>query len=243
MFSNNVVDIKNRVGRLCSDQGYTLTSDTNYIDAINEAQIILCELLRTFVTTNQLSSINRTQAYALPENFMALYSPDDSVSYTNSSGNKTYLDESTYDEMREYDDLTTKTGTPTTFWIDGDNIKFYPIPDYDGTSNITVEHYYYVEDLDGGSSISSRIHTTAINYTIDTAYDIILCNGTLTVTLPDATTNNGYEVTIKNINTGTVTISPVSSQTIDGDSIRYLTSQWQLLKIVSNGTNWTVLEE
>lgn len=242
MFSTAVADLVNKTAGHLDDSGKTLVDSTAYVNALNEAQYMLCEKLRMFHKFTTLSSSDGVQTHNLPSDFMCMYDTD-SVSYTDVDGVKRTLVESDYGDVRGFDDLTTATGTPKTYWVQGNKINFYPAPDYDGTGNISIEHYYYAADLDGGTVDSSRIYTVSVDYAATDQYDIILGNGDLTVTLPDATDYNGLILTIKNIGTGTVTIATISSQTIDGDPTKSLTSQWQILSVVSNGTNWNVLDE
>lgn len=248
MFSTNVDDLVTRTANYMEDAGIQLKSYTEYVDALNEAQYMLCEKLRMFHKISTLNSISGAQSYLLPTDYMCLYTDpryDDSksIKYVDALGDSFYPTQVTYDLAREYSDLYTKTGTPKFYWIQDTHINFYPIPDYSSTGNISIEHYYYVDDLDGGSGESSTIYTTAVSYSPTNLYSVILCNATLTITLPDATLYPQLDLTIKNINTGTVTISASLSQTIDGDTSKYLTSQYQKMRIISDGSNWVVLDE
>jgi hypothetical protein len=65
-------------------------------------------------------------------------------------------------------------------------------------------------------------------------------SGTFTLTMPTAVSNiNRY--TIKNSGTGVVTIGCTASQTIDGDSTYPLSTQYQAVDLISNGTNWMII--
>jgi len=72
-------------------------------------------------------------------------------------------------------------------------------------------------------------------------------SGTFTVTLPTAASQSGKMVTIKNSGTGTVTVktAAASGQSIDGtvsDSTGILLStQYESLTFVSDGTNWKII--
>jgi hypothetical protein len=46
---------------------------------------------------------------------------------------------------------------------------------------------------------------------------------------------------VKNSGTGIVTIGCTASQTIDGDSTYPLSTQYQAVDLISNGTNWIVV--
>ena len=80
--------------------------------------------------------------------------------------------------------------------------------------------------------------------------DVILCNGTFSVNLYDAggqtdevgnKINAGRRLVIKNIGTGTVTIDGNSTQTIDGATTKELSSQYDVVEIVSDGANWHII--
>lgn len=248
MYSVNVDDLVTRTSQYLEDQGIQLKTRLEYIDALNEAQYMLCEKLRMFHKRSTLSSTNGTQSISLPSDYMALYTDtryDDSVAvkYTDALGSDFYLVQSDYDDVRGNSDLTTKIGTPQTYWIQDNHINFYPTPNYSGTGNISIEHYYYVPDLDGGSETSTSIYTTAVNYSPTDLYDTILCNATLTITLPNAINYPELDLMLKNIGTGTVTIATTSSQTIDGETVKYLSSQYQKLRVISDGANWLILDE
>lgn len=72
---------------------------------------------------------------------------------------------------------------------------------------------------------------------------IEVTSGSPNLTLPDATnaavTKRLY--TFLNAGSGVVTLSPVSAQTINGDTSYLLSNQWQFVRIYSNGTNWRVI--
>jgi len=81
--------------------------------------------------------------------------------------------------------------------------------------------------------------TTALNNP-RTDYVYNATSGTFTLTMPTAASNtNRY--TVKNSGTGIVTIGCTASQTIDGDSTYPLSTQYQAVDLISNGTNWIVV--
>lgn len=68
-------------------------------------------------------------------------------------------------------------------------------------------------------------------------------SGAVTLTLPSAATvGNGKTYRFKKIDASgnSVTVNTSSSQTIDGASSKSLTTQWQSLTVISDGTNWLV---
>ncbi len=70
---------------------------------------------------------------------------------------------------------------------------------------------------------------------------LIECNKAtdMILNLPTAVGNTGVAYFITNINTGTVTIEPLGSETLQGD-INFDLYEDENLNIISNGTNWTV---
>lgn len=67
--------------------------------------------------------------------------------------------------------------------------------------------------------------------------------GAFTVTLPSATGSAGAVLRIKRLNSGAnaVTVSGAGGQTIDGAATSSLTTQYQVLSLVSDGANWQKL--
>lgn len=95
----------------------------------------------------------------------------------------------------------------------------------------------------GTSAPQGAVRTITSNTTVTTADGTVLVNAaSLTVTLPNATTCNRFEVTIKNTNNGSsTTIATVSSQKIDNASSFSLSSALVSINIVSDGANWWVI--
>lgn len=91
----------------------------------------------------------------------------------------------------------------------------------------------------------SRIIAVSANYTV-TAQDamsdsIIAMTGAFTVTLPTAiSAGAGARITIKNMGTGLVTITPFGSQTIDTLVGAFLSAQNDFITFQSDGANWLI---
>lgn len=96
---------------------------------------------------------------------------------------------------------------------------------------------------------SSVVSKTA-NYTATETDDIILCDsswGAFTVTLPAAATYNGKVLTIKKVDStfstsNAITIDGNASETIDGATTTTLNTQYETLEIISDGSNWHVVQ-
>jgi hypothetical protein len=92
----------------------------------------------------------------------------------------------------------------------------------------------------GGGSSSVSVSTKTTNYTVVLADDVILCNGTLTITLlPSGSYNK--RLTIKNIGTGIITIDGDGTETIDGSLTQLIYDQYHSFTLVPDGTNWHII--
>jgi hypothetical protein len=78
------------------------------------------------------------------------------------------------------------------------------------------------------------------DYLVTYADNTIECRNAITITLPSAIGVSGKIFNIKNTSSGTVTISPSLSQTIDGLSSETV-QQYENITVQSNGTNWVIL--
>jgi hypothetical protein len=83
------------------------------------------------------------------------------------------------------------------------------------------------------------------NYTLSTDYEIRAdsTSGTITQTLPDATTYTGRTYFILKVDSSVnpVTIATTSSQTINGASTFTLANQWDWVQVTSNSAQWEVV--
>tara|TARA_R110000772_G_scaffold20946_4_gene57996 strand:+ start:23434 stop:23955 length:522 start_codon:yes stop_codon:yes gene_type:complete len=79
------------------------------------------------------------------------------------------------------------------------------------------------------------------NYTFVAADYLVECTAnTFTITLPTAVGITGKEYVIKNSGTGIITADADGTETID-DSLTWDLSQYDALKIMSNGANWIIV--
>lgn len=88
----------------------------------------------------------------------------------------------------------------------------------------------------------SKLVTVTSNYTILPSDEIITANSStaINIYLPSAIGITGRTYTIKNINTGWVTLRPSLSQKIDGSNTFELQNRYSFIKVVSNGSIWLV---
>jgi hypothetical protein len=99
--------------------------------------------------------------------------------------------------------------------------------------------------------ISTQIKEPVITVTTTTytaaSYTIILVDddtagGNVLISLPDASTSNEKQYTIKKLGTtGIVTIDPHLSQLIDGELIFELLEGKEVIRIVCDGTKWSII--
>lgn len=85
------------------------------------------------------------------------------------------------------------------------------------------------------------ISEKSTTYVITSADEVILADGTFDVTLPSAVGLEGKEFTVKNIGSGTITILPDGSETIDGASSKTLSVQYDYIKVVSDNVEWWIV--
>jgi len=101
----------------------------------------------------------------------------------------------------------------------------------------------------GAGSLATGTPSTVVsNYiAVTSAYSVtyqdfmVECtSGTFAVTLLSAAGITGQEFEVKNSGTGTITVTPDGSETIDGATTKLLV-QYDAMKIMSNGTNWIII--
>ena len=128
-----------------------------------------------------------------------------------------------------------------------------------GSANITVYRYFRPNSDLGiqfgdvtrrwawGSFGGLTTHTqtiTAASDTLGTSDHTVLCDCTLnsiTINLPAAIDGQQYVIKKVDSSINTVTIDGDSSETIDGALTKTLTTQYECVTIVSDGTNWFIV--
>jgi hypothetical protein len=124
---------------------------------------------------------------------------------------------------------TTITSTYQTQWYNDSNYYYFFTAD-----NVPIR-------IPQAQLVGNRVSITLTgNTTLDQTYSWIWTNGTFTITLPSASSYLDKEYVIKNIVTGTtVTITG----NVDGVTGRTLTTQYQVLGVKSNGSNWYIMHQ
>ena len=123
-----------------------------------------------------------------------------------------------------------------------------------GTDRVTIQNDGDVgigttspaSGLDIQSSMGYKVNTITSATTLDNTHNVVLCNtGPYTVTLPAAANNTGKVYYIKNIDSDGdyFTIDGNSTETIDGDETFELLAYNHAVRIISDGSNWHVLDE
>lgn len=130
----------------------------------------------------------------------------------------------------------------------------YPVPGSDtNTWGYILLNLLNVSINSDGSLSSTAVATASRTISIQssayspsaTISEVVLANassGSITITLPSATSNtNLYIVKKVDNSSNNVTIATVSSQTIDGGSTAVLRVQFVSVMLVSDGSNWNVV--
>lgn len=98
--------------------------------------------------------------------------------------------------------------------------------------------------VDSNSTFTTSTKTS--NYTISSTDTVVFANatsGNTTITLPVASSLNGYKFYIKRIDGSgnTVTVQRTGTDTIDGMTSFTLDQQYTALGVISNGSSWYIL--
>jgi hypothetical protein len=93
--------------------------------------------------------------------------------------------------------------------------------------------------------VNVKYRNISATYTATTSddYFINITSGTFTLNLPTAATPYGQVYVIKNSGTGTVTVDPNGSQTIDGATTFTMNVQNGSITIIGDGTNWKIVSK
>ena len=102
-----------------------------------------------------------------------------------------------------------------------------PISDGDGKLAVGWVRYNYAPTV-----------TVAVDTLLDDTHAIVLVSATATISLPSSAGIAGRLYNVVRTGDGEVTIQPDGAETISGDPYLVLTSQWDSVVFVSDGTNW-----
>lgn len=116
-------------------------------------------------------------------------------------------------------------GIPTEFSI--------PYFDTDGTRG-----WFTLSALRGALEALTCVVTVSADTTLRTGNGVVIVDSAATITLPLASNYKNKQFTIVQSGTGSVTIAPTGSDTINGTTSLVLAAQWSSVVVVSDGTNW-----
>ena len=105
-----------------------------------------------------------------------------------------------------------------------------PISDGDGKLAVGWVRYNYAPNV-----------TVAVDTLLDDTHARVFVSAAATISLPTAVGVAGRLYNVMRTGTGLVTIQPGGAETISGDTPLVLTSQWDSVVFVSDGTNWVLL--
>jgi hypothetical protein len=125
---------------------------------------------------------------------------------------------------------------------------------FSGVKVNTYDHFYVKDENDANykdiycrgiiTTGARNVKTTTVDdsYSVVATDDVVICNkaGVMTITLPEAI-GGGRRITIKNINTGTVTIDGDGADTVDGSATvgLYQLESAQLIDYAANA--WIII--
>lgn len=141
-------------------------------------------------------------------------------------------------------DVTIESGTGGKQWLKNYYRSAYhwEIDGSDSIEEITDTEESQVNDCSeasgggpyGANSLSSNTTLAATNR-------LVFVSGNTTLTLPTAVGNDGREFIIKKTDSGTTaTIAAAGGQTIDGSTTISMATQYESIKVVSDGANWFI---
>lgn len=120
-------------------------------------------------------------------------------------------------------------------------MKVFEGLDVGGPSFLRNTAYFYNGIVNSGGLTAAYAAKTGAVTLGENDYVVNATSGTFTVTLPTAVGIAGKIYVIKNSGTGTVTIDPSGSETIDSASSCQLKPTNSCVTIQSNGANWIVI--
>jgi hypothetical protein len=121
------------------------------------------------------------------------------------------------------------------------------VPKYKGLSGTHPQlENSAISETGGIATITGRavgVTTQTTTYSVGAAIEVVVCNSAtaFTVSLP-AASGGGRIITIKNINTGAVSIDPDGTDTIDGTTSEFVLGKLGCMTVVDYAANkWVVL--
>jgi hypothetical protein len=118
-----------------------------------------------------------------------------------------------------------------------------PVPSDRYQRELTMAIESLVRKIDENLQFTTRPPTRSVTatYCVLDNDAIVLADGTFAVTLPYAKPSTNRSLTIKNIGTGTITVTAQSDETIDGAATYVMDAQYDTVQIISDGTGWQIV--
>jgi hypothetical protein len=113
----------------------------------------------------------------------------------------------------------------------------------DGTGYVSIKHAPATTGTPEFTKLARfpiNVVTKTLPYTLTANDDVVLCNGTFTLTLPTAVGISGKQYHIKNISTGLCTVAGDGTETID-EALTINLIQHEAIRIISDNTEWWIL--
>jgi uncharacterized Zn-binding protein involved in type VI secretion len=101
--------------------------------------------------------------------------------------------------------------------------------------------FYIITDSSVEGPIQYPIRTVYSDTAIQLTDYSLLAGSGLNFTLPTSVGNRGTAFNVKNIGTGTVVVSGISGQTIDGQTSVEISTQYQSMTFQSDNSNWVIV--
>lgn len=131
--------------------------------------------------------------------------------------------------------MSEKKGIGSTFVL--------PVPTDKYQRDLTMALENVMNKIDENLQFVTRLPTKTVTatYTILDNDAIVLGNGTFAINLPLAKPSANRSLIIKNIGTGTVTVTAQSGENIDGENTYPISTQYDTVQIISDGTDWHIV--
>ena len=115
----------------------------------------------------------------------------------------------------------------------------------DGTWGTILNSYLLASHNADGTNISNQNLVAKTGaYTVTSADTVVLADtssGNFALTLPAASSVSNKVFRLKNIGANTLTINTTGSENIDGDTSVQLSTQYSIIDIISNGSNYYII--
>jgi hypothetical protein len=167
--------------------------------------------------------------------------------YTNNSGNIVFIQNGAVGTHTPLDltlGVTNSTGTYYTAILkQSGSLDLNTSLNVNGVADNGVDKINVTGPIKGTGFRQSYVTKTGAYTATNDDYVIDCTSGTFTVTLPASSGRTGRILIIKNSGTGIITVDGNGSETIDGNTTYNLSIQYDVIQIVSDGTNWKIISK